>query len=59
MKDQRKRVRCRGTPKAVWLIPREDGEQDKYEVWSGGVITVCRNPTGNYRTMQYLVREPK
>ncbi|MBD2006884.1 MULTISPECIES: hypothetical protein [Cyanophyceae] len=60
MKDQRRRVKYNGTPTAVWIMPRENGnDSDRYELWSNGAITVRRNTLGDYRTLQILVREPK
>jgi hypothetical protein len=59
MRSQRPTTGYRGKPETVWLMPREDGHQDKYELWADGAITVCMNPTGNFRTVQHLVREPQ
>jgi hypothetical protein len=72
MKDQRPRVKYRGTPEAVWLLPTNDGElhdrheirdrgkYDRYELWANGAITVCRNPASDfYRTLQKLDRPPQ
>ncbi|MBD2537516.1 hypothetical protein [Coleofasciculus sp. FACHB-SPT36] len=59
MQDQRRRVKYNGTPTAVWLMPRDGEDSDRYELWANGAITVRRNTLGDYRTAKRLVRNPQ